>query len=179
MQIRDHTPHTAPVPFQLPRPAGPPLILQLRPLPLGFHEQLHARGLTPPLPPSRVARDSSGRPLRDESGNALLLSDTNSPAFLQARELYHQRVAVLVVYESLRADDSITFDTPPPPEHTTDSTRWADFADSLYRELQQAAFTAGDLILICQEVCRLSNLLEDHLRQAHASFFSPPPPPES
>ena len=176
MQIRDHTPRTAPVPFPLPRPAGPPLILQLQPLPLGFHEQLHTRGLTPPVPPSRVARDSTGRPLRDDSGNALLLTDNTNSAFLQARELYHQRVAVLVVYESLRADDSITFDTPPPPEHSTD---WPAFADSLYRELQQAAFTAGDLILICQEVCRLSNLLEDHLRQAHASFFSPPPAPES
>ena len=174
MQIRDSSIRPAPVPFPLPRPSGPPLVLLLEPLPLGFHEQLSARGIVPPVPPSRVARDSVGRPLRDEAGQVVLQVDAADAAFRQAREQYHQRVAVLMLYQAVQHDEAITFDTSPPAETSATADEWPRFADDLYAELQQAGLTAGDLILLCQEICRLSNLLDDHLRQAHQSFFSPP-----
>lgn len=161
----------------LPRPDGSDWSFTLSPLPLGFHRRLRSRGLLPPTPPSRLVRDSSGRPLRDESGQAITTVDTTDRRYLAELELYHQRVAVLAVAEALRADPDVVFDAPPPADDSSDA--WTRYADALHAELEAAGFTAGDLILLCQAVCRLSNLLTDHLRATCGNFSSaaPAPPP--
>lgn len=157
--------------FTLPRPDGSEWVFQLRPLPLGFQRRLRERGLTPPAPPIRIARDSQGRPLRDEQGLAVTQSDLTAPEYLAQLELYHQRIAVLAVVESLEADPQVSFEAVAPAGHTG----WPAYADALHQELEAAGFTAGDLLLLCQEVCRLSNLLGEHLQQVRANFSSAPP----
>ena len=57
---------------ELPRPGGAAIALRMQPLRLGFARGLRERGLVPPEPPLRVARDSSGRLLRDERGQAVM-----------------------------------------------------------------------------------------------------------
>lgn len=177
--------HSATGPFtracSLARPDGSTWTFLLRPLPLGFHRRLRERGLVPPAPPIRVPRDSAGKPLRDDAGLPLATADTSDPDYRAALELYHQRVAVLALHEGLQADPSVQFDAPAPssalstlnPQLSTPND-WASFADALYAELAAAGFTDGDLVTLCNEVGRLSNLVGDHVQQARSNFSSPP-----
>ena len=100
--------------MELPRADGSSLVLTLQPLPLGFHGRLRDNGIVPPTPPVRVARDSTGKPIRDGNGLALMRADEQDPRYRQELELYHQRVAVLVLVESLQADPDVEIETPAP-----------------------------------------------------------------
>jgi len=155
--------------FTLPRSNGEPLTLQLQPLSLGFHSRLRSRGILPPVPPLKVARDSHGKPLRDGQGMAITQTDSHNSDYLMELENYHQRVAVLTVVESLQVDPNITFDAVPPGDDSHGHA-WKNYADAIFHELEQAGLTAGDLVLLCREICRLSNLLDQHLSTAQASF---------
>ena len=159
-------------PVLLPRPGSEPVLLQLTPLPLGFHQRLRDRGIVPPTVPSRIGRDSQGRPLRDAQGTAILVRDPQQPEYLLELERYHQRVAVLAVAEALRADENVTFDAVLPRSH--DADEWRQYADTLFAEMERSGLTAGDLVLLCREICRLSNLLDEQLQTAQQNF-SPPP----
>lgn len=156
----------------LVRGDGSTLPLLVRPLPLGFHRRLRSMGLVPPQPPVRVARDAGGAPLRDAQGHAVRLRDDGDPAYLAAAELYHQRVAVLAVAEALQGDPDVEFASRPPVEmgNSSESNAWTGYADALYAELEQAGFTAGDLTQLCGFVCRMSRLLDEHLREARGNF---------
>lgn len=156
--------------ISLSRPDGSTLSLTLQPLPLGFHRRLRACGIVPPQPPVRVARESGGQPLRDGNGHALTLRDEHDPAHLAALELYHQRVAVLAVAESLKADRSVEFTAKEPTAKA--EAAWADYADALFAELEHAGLTAGDLAHLCSFVCRMSRLIDDDLRRARGNFSS-------
>ncbi|MEZ6065171.1 MAG: hypothetical protein R3B90_05575 [Planctomycetaceae bacterium] len=167
--------------ISLPRPDGSAWPLTISPLPLGFHRRLREYGLNPPAPPVKVSRDSHGKPLRDEQGLAVTTCDNTDPAYLAEVELYHQRVATLAVYHALQDDPNITFDTrlngePGHPKSRPNSADWLRAADAIHAELEAAGFTAGDLILLCEEVCRLSNLIGDHLKAARGNFLSSSPP---
>jgi hypothetical protein len=153
----------------LPRFGGDDLSFQLQPLPLGFHRRLRERGIAPPTPPLRIARDSQGRPMRDDAGRAVTQSDPADPRFVSEMEAHHQRVAVLAVVESLAADPNVRFDAQPPAEGAGGEA-WAAYADALHQELDAFGLTAGDLILLVDAIGRLSNLVGEHLRQARANF---------
>ncbi|MCA9081441.1 MAG: hypothetical protein KDA58_12835 [Planctomycetaceae bacterium] len=165
-------------PCVLRRAAGDQLTLQLRPLPLGFHRRLRERNIVPPAPPLRVARDSNGRPIKDTQGHAVTLSDPHRPEYLAQLEAYHHRVAILSLAEALSDDPEIRFETlcPNDAANTTASDQWLAYADALAEELETAGFTAGDLIRLCQEICRLSNLFDDHIQTQAANFSSATPP---
>lgn len=157
-------------PFILRRANGNNLTFQLSPLPLSFQSSLRKRGIVPPPPPIKVTRDSTGKPIRDVNGQAITHLDQNDPEYLNNVELYHQRVAVLAVYESLRDDTSIKFETSPPPAQGWGENRYSVFADAIFDEFESSGFTSGDLIAFCNEICKLSNLLDDHLRESQQNF---------
>lgn len=167
-------------PVSLPRPDGSSVVLQLQPLSLGFQRRLRERGIVSPVPPVRVARDSSGKPVRDDSGLAVTMADRHDSDYLLQNELYHQRVAVLAIAESLRSDPDFGFETPAPAEGPAGA--WPRYADALFAEMETAGLTAGDLVFLCDAVCRLSNLADQQFEQAQHGFFSPaaapaiPPP---
>ena len=175
MHLPGLTPTSARV-IQLPRPSGEPIAIAMQPLSLGFHRRLRGRGVVPPLPPRKVARDSSGKPLRDESGLAVLTSDDHDRDYLDQLERYQQRVAVLAIVESLQADPQVTFSAQPP--RTANSEEWLRYADALFDEMETAGLTAGDLALLSHWTCQLSNLIDVDLRQATANF-SPVAPANS
>lgn len=154
--------------FPLRRGEGEPLMLTLRPLSLGFHQRLRRRGIVPPVPPTRIARDSQGRPLRDAQGQAVVMTDRHCSEYLQEVERYHHQVALLSVVESLQGDPGITFETVPPANSDPDA--WRSYCDALAAELDEAGFAAGDLIVLCREVCRLSNLIDVDLSAAQRNF---------
>lgn len=158
--------------FTLPRADGSQVAFRLQPLPLGFHQRLRNWGILPPTAPIKVARDSNGKPIRDANGQAVTISDHQNADYVTELERYHQRVAILSVVEALAADPEITFDTPRPAMSATDAREWTQFADAVFEELQQSGFTAGDLVLFCQEICRISNLLDEQLAVAQANFSS-------
>jgi hypothetical protein len=155
---------------ELPRPGGAAIALRMQPLRLGFARSLRERGLVPPEPPLRVARDSSGRPLRDERGQAVMTAAETDTEFARSLELYHQRVAVLAVVESLEADADVTFGARRP----SGIEGWIEYADAVYAEMEEAGFTAGDLVHLCAYACRLSNLAGDHLRSSVRGFSEAP-----
>jgi hypothetical protein len=152
--------------FALPRPDGTALALVMQPLSLGFQRRLRERGIVAPSSPTRVARDAGGRPIRDETGLAVTVADESDATYQAAVELYHQRVAVLAVIEALGVDPNVEFEAQPP----AGDTGWERYADAVHAELEQAGFTAGDLIQMCSFACRLSNLTGDHLRGAESNF---------
>ena len=154
-------------PMELPRPNGNSLRLTIKPLPLSFYRKLRIRGIVPPVPPQRVARDSSGKPVKDGEGLALIMQDHSDAHYLDQLELYQQRIAVVMVYEALKDDPEIEFETEIPHE-TQD---WIEFADGLTAELESAGWSAGDLILVCKMICQYSNLLTDHLQEFEGNFF--------
>ncbi len=156
------------VTVQLPRPDGTGPLLRLSPLPLGFQRRLREHRVIAPVPPSRVARDPQGKPLRQANGQAAVLIDEQDTEYLAERELYHQRVAVLSVAEALRNDPQVEFETSS-LEFRDD---WRPYADRLYAELEAAAWSAGDLVWLCAHICRLSNLLDGHLSETAANFSS-------
>lgn len=151
---------------ELPRPGGASIVLRMQPLRLGFARSLRERGIVPPEPPVRVARDASGRPLRDERGQAVTMTGESDPEYLRQLEVYHQRVAVLAVAEALEADAEVTFETQRPDGRSG----WCEYADALYAEMERAGFTAGDLVHLCAFACRLSNLSGEHVREASRGF---------
>lgn len=153
-----------------PRPDGSQLTLKLAPLPLGFQSRLLARGITAPTPPQRVARDSNGRPVKDREGLAVLVKDEHDAQYLAAMTDYQQQLAVLMVYEGVRHDADVSFESQPP-----DNENWKSFAEELCREFEAAGWSLGDLTKVCEEICRVSNLLDDHLREAEQVFSSAAP----
>jgi hypothetical protein len=164
--------------IELPRADGRSLCLKISPLSLSFQSQLRRHGIVKPLPPTRVARDSGGQPIRDRQGLAVLTADEHDHDYLEQQELYHQRVAVLVLAESLRADPAVEFESQPPQLSDQQSSGdWSDYADRLYGELEEAGWSAGDLIWVCHEVSKLSNLLTEHLQETERNFSSGAPAP--
>lgn len=153
---------------ELPRPGGAGIVLRMQPLRLGFARSLRERGIAPPEPPLRVARDAAGRPLRDERGLAVTVTAEPDPEYVRQLELYHQRVAVLAVAESLEVDSTVAFAAMKPDAEGD----WASYADAVYGEMEEAGFTAGDLIQLCAFACRQSNLAGEHLREAGRGFLS-------
>ncbi|MBL4884413.1 MAG: hypothetical protein JKY95_07750, partial [Planctomycetaceae bacterium] len=89
--------------------------------------------------------------------------------YLEAVEKYHQRVATLVLWEALKGDDRIEFETVVPESHGG----WDLFADQLHVELEESGWTAGDLIWVCERVSELSNLTGENFRDAQQNFFLP------
>ncbi|MEM1060982.1 MAG: hypothetical protein AAF532_02835 [Planctomycetota bacterium] len=162
--------------ISLPRADGSSVALTLSPLPLGFHGRLRRRGLIPPRPPVRVARDSSGKPVRDEAGLAVMTADRDDAAYAAEVETYHRRVAVLVVDEALRGDAAVSFEASR-PDTDDGGEAWVGYADQLFEELEAAGFAAGDLVLLCDEVARLSNLIDGDVTRARADFSSAAGPP--
>ena len=163
--------------IHLPRHDGTNLSLTLRPLPLGFYRQLRDRGLLPPVPPTRIARDPQGRPLRDAKGQVLTIPNELDDAYRTAVEHYHQRVAVLAIAEALTGASDVTFDTMPPTADDSSRESWEAYADRLHDELEAFGLNVGDFLTLTHEVCRISGLVEQHTAEAVATFSSGPSVP--
>ncbi|WP_437225306.1 hypothetical protein SH661x_004007 [Planctomicrobium sp. SH661] len=156
--------------FSLRRGSEEPLTLRLEPLSLGFHQRLQSRSIVLPQPPVKIARDSQGKPMRDPQGQVLTMHDRQDPSYRVALEQYHQCVAVLSLVEALRGEPRVQFDAVAPTTNSPDD--WRKYAQQIYQELELAGFTAGDLVQLCREVGRLSNLIDDHLQAARQNFSS-------
>ncbi|MDB4439813.1 hypothetical protein N9153_02695 [Planctomicrobium sp.] len=159
-------------PFSLRRPHGDDLNFQISPLPLSFQSSLRKHGIVTPIAPLKITRDSTGKPLRDSNCLAITHADQSDSSYLEGLELYHQRVAVLAIVEALRNDPSISFEAAIPPEQNTSGDSWMVFADTIFEEFEKAGFTSGDLISFCDEICKLSNMLDHHLQEAQRNFSS-------
>lgn len=139
--------------------------VEVQPLALGFQRRLKERGIVCPAAPKTVARDSAGRALRDGRGEPVLLADESAATYQAAVERYHERVAVLMVAEGLSDDDC--FETPCP----TGDEGWDVYADSVVEEMSAAGWTTGDLVRLCDAVCRVSRLTESDVSEAASDFF--------
>lgn len=158
------------MPFCLPRPHSEPVVLDLRPLPLGFQQLLKRHGIIAPAPPMRLARDSSGKPVKDSHGQPIRLIDEANETYQNECELYHQRIAVLAVAFALRHDPTSPLAGCWPGSQQPPAGEWTAWADQLFETLVSAGWLAGDLLATCTEITRLSNLISDRLVAAQASF---------
>ena len=139
--------------------------VSLRPLPLGFHRRLKERGVVPPVPKRTAARDSAGRVLRDADGRPVLTEDAADAGHLAAVDRYQERLAALMLAESLGG--GVSFETPPPGE----AGDWNAYADRLLEELSEAGVTPGDLATLCRGVCEASRLIEPAVKAAGERLF--------
>ncbi len=144
--------------------------IALRPLRLGFQRRWAEWGLVAPEAPRRVARDSQGRIVRDERGEAVLVPDEARPEWRAAYERHQLRVAALVVAEGW-ADEDATFDSSP-----RDGESGGEYADRLLDELDASGWSAGEVVWLCEQVLALSRLVGDGVREAGER--SSPPRPE-
>lgn len=156
------------VTVRLPRPGGGASVT-LRPLPIGFHRRLKERGLVPPSAPRRAARDSAGRVLRDDAGLAVLTEDDATPAHLAAVDRYQERLAALMIAESL--GDETALETPAPESDVGD---WPAYADAVLAELSEAGVTPGELAALCRGVCEASRLVGPAVAAEGESLFPCP-----
>jgi len=156
----------------LSRPDGSVWSFQIQPLRLGFQRRLRLLGIAPPSRPTRVARDSHGKPLKDAQGLAVLMADEVDAEYLQAVELYQQRVAGLMLAEGLSGDPEIQFESPVP----MGNSGWDVYADALHEELDAAGFRPGELAWLCDEICRLSGLMPEQVQETSGVFSRRPRP---
>ena len=153
---------------ELPRPGGRLLALTASPLPLAFHRRLVSYGLVAPRQPTRVMRDSTGQPLRDAHGKAVVVPDEEDADYRKALDQFNRRVAALIIAEGLRADERIEFESPLPQSDED----WPAYADGVNRELEDAGWSAGDVVFLCGEILKMSNLVDEHVREAQGNFSS-------
>lgn len=140
--------------------------VRVRPLSLGFARRFKERGVVPPTPPRTVSRDSGGRVLRDGNGEPVTVVDTADAAYQAAVERYHERLAVLMVAESVGEELGLEAVVP------TGHAGWDGYADAVADELAAAGFTSGDLVRLCQAVCEASRLGSSDLQRAADDFFT-------
>ncbi|MFO1022588.1 MAG: hypothetical protein U0903_18110 [Planctomycetales bacterium] len=152
---------------ELTRPNGDVFHFTIKPLGLGFSRMLRGHGIMPPARPTRVARDSAGKPVRDAQGLAVLVADPSDSGYQVAVELYHQRMAALMIAEAIEGDPSVAFEVKRPEGEAS----WETYADELVKELEKSGWSAGDVAKLCHEIAQLSRLLPEHLAEQERSFF--------
>lgn len=157
---------------EIRRPDGA-LHLTVQALPLGFENRLAGRGVRRPVVPRRVARDSRGRVVRDESGQAVLIPDEGDADYQRQLEEFARRTVSLEVVEGLAADPSVRFEAKAPDE----GGDWAEYADSIYDEFAKAGFSDGDLLALVRAIHAASNLVADQLVAEQDVFFPDRPAP--
>jgi len=99
--------------------------------------------------------------------------DASDPDYLNELDLYHQRVAVIAIVESLQSDANVQFTATAPT--SSDAQAWLRYADAIFDEMEAAGLTAGDLAHLSNWTCRLSNLIDGDLQRATANFSSEAP----
>ncbi len=150
-------------------PAGGEVELSVSALPLGFACQLRRRGVVMPVVPVRVARDKEGRPLKDGAGLAVPMEDRGDCGYMEAVERYHQRVAMLVLYEGLRGNAHWQWECVEPGE----GGDWCRFADALFEELETAGVTLGEVVWLCETITALGLQGQEQVPGARDRFFLP------
>ena len=150
----------------IPRPAGDPITLAIKALPLGWLEEVDRRL---PEPEGRVkfARDERGKLLRDNEGKYVTVPDTR-PEYRQAVKRNNRLQTVAVIERALVDGGDVTFET-----QQRDAGAWCDYYESIHAELEAAGLSLGDIDLICTEVLRVSNMDEEALEAARADFTDP------
>ena len=151
---------------QVPRPDGTEWEFRLRPLRLGFQWRLRELGIIPPTRPTRVARDSQGRPQRDAQGLGVLVPAEEDADYQMEVERYQRRVAALIVAEGIAGDPNWELEAQPP----RNTTGWSEYADRVWDELEGAGWLPGDVLRLCEEINRLSHLAGEHLEESQANF---------
>lgn len=151
---------------EIRRPEGA-LHLTVQALTLGFESLLASRGVRRPVVPRRVARDSRGLVVRDESGQAVLIPDDRDENYQHQLEEFARRTVCLEVIEGLAADPSVQFEAGPPAEDGD----WAGYADAVYQELADAGFSDGDLLALVRGIHAASNLISDQIADEQNRFF--------
>ena len=151
-------------------------VVSVRPLPLGVHRRLLERGVVPPQPPQRVCRDSQGRVMRDERGLAVVDESPHEPRYLAERARYDERVAALLLAESLVNPAAVFDEWPTPP--TASSSRsghaaddWLAYADAVLASLGRSDVTAGDFLRLCEAMQHVSGLSGASLDAAGDALF--------
>jgi hypothetical protein len=136
-------------------------------LPLGFGVWLRQKGIVQPEVPVRVARDAQGKPMRDASGQAVVREDRSDASYVASVEQYQQRLAMLVLWQGLKDDPQVSWETVEP---AVDGD-WVAFADQLFEELEQAGVTMGEVVWLCEEITNFTNQVTLRVEETRADFF--------
>lgn len=136
-------------------------------LPLGFGVWLRQKGIVQPEIPVRVARDAQGKPMRDASGQAVVREDRSDALYVASVEQYQQRLAMLVMWQGLKEDPQVTWETVEPAVEGD----WVAFADQLFEELERSGVTMGEVVWLCEEITNVTHQATARVEETRATFF--------
>lgn len=152
------------------------LPLAITPLPMGFWQKMRVLGLmAPPSPPRREMRDAKGMLIRNpDTGLVEMVPDLDDQKYQWRRETHYRRLEALEFVEMLRDDASVEWATEPPK--SKDRADWEAYADAIWKEMEEAGFTEGEV----HEIIKLGVKLESGVRGEDAfDRFLPQRPEEA
>jgi hypothetical protein len=147
----------------------PDIRITVRALPLGFEEGAEKDIPSPAPRPLGFLYDRKNKPLRDpETGKPLLRTNEESSEFRLEIALVNRLQSVRMIYHAIKDDDNIEFSTDPELLERDPSA----FYDSIYGEMRDAGFTAGDYLKLIRAVLESSGLSQEDVQEAVDDFLS-------
>lgn len=136
-------------------------------LPLGFLEGALLERL-PLLVPKREYAMKNGKVLRDENHRPVEVDAVEDPAFMAADRKRKILISVAGIYEGLKVDPTITWDSQP-DKFPKD---WPGFYQAIYTELVESGMTTGEMNQLSTQILDLSMNKQSDLESIRESFLS-------
>lgn len=149
------------------------LCVTVKPLPLGFHEELE-RKLPSPVPPiDGFVTDKNGEPIRDENGQPVPHRNFHDVDYKQRSERISFLQTVIIARTALRDSENIDWDTEPEGGKYDMPKDYEDYAADLAEEMRDA-LTYGQINAIIRKSEELGGLDEEAVDKAMRNFRSEP-----
>jgi hypothetical protein len=156
----------------IPRPEGGDIIIWVQAVGLGFEEKAEQVFPTP-VAPTRFARDSRGRLMKDPETHRVVTEPDETPAYKEAVSTCQRRQMMLLLERAID-DPDWSFEATHPGD-LADKAAIAEYYDKLFEEFQKAGFTLGDLTIIVQKVMTISNMSKEALENARDALVEGKP----
>ncbi len=140
--------------------------------PLGFIEVVLQERLPHPIAPRNYIKDANGALMKDRDGFPALEQAWETIPLRKARTKILHLQGIAMVYEGLREDKTVSWDTPQP---TGDN--WVSFYEAIQNEMIQAGLTAGELTFLLNEVRGISQRKQKDMEDKRDDFLSEASPP--
>lgn len=147
--------------------AGEQFTFTVQALPLGFLEGTLLERL-PPIVPKKQYAMKHGKILRDENNRFVEEDNLADPVFQVADRKRKVLMGVATLYEGLRADATIGWETTPDKF----PNNWEGFYQAIYQELIDLGMVSGEMNLLSKEILDLSMNKQSDLEAARESFLS-------
>jgi hypothetical protein len=121
--------------------------LVLTAVPMGWRDKiLKTKAFVFPEAPKKPLKDNKGKVIRREDGTAEIFQDEEDQEYKEGMADVGARFRAVKVYQILKEDSNILFDSQEPVSLNTDE--WLKFSKSILEELAQFGLTEAEIISI-------------------------------